>query len=73
MKNKMKLWRREARKHNLDRTKELQESEDPNARARHQGRKFKSSIGSQWMNGALTPLLAALFERVGLVSDSPKV
>ena len=71
MANKMKQWRREAFKHNSDRTRELQASGDipKGVRVRHQGRKFKNSIGSQWMKGAMTPLLAALFRRAGLVNN----
>ena len=71
MANKMKQWRREAFKHNSDRTRELQASGDISAgvRVRHQGRKFKSTVGSQWMKGAMTPLLAALFRRAGLVNN----
>ena len=67
---KMKQWHREAFKHNSDRTRELQASGDiaEGARVRHQGRKFRSTVGSAWMNGATTPLLAALFRRVGLVN-----
>ena len=71
MANKMKQWRREAFKHNSDRTRELQASGDIPAgvRVRHQGRKFKNNIGSQWMKGAMTPLLATLFRRAGLVNN----
>ena len=70
MANKMKPWRREAFKHNSNRTRELQASGDIPAgvRVRHQGRKFKDDIGSQWGNGAMTPLLAALFDRVGMLN-----
>lgn len=72
MANKMKQWRREAFKHNSNRTRELQASGDipEGVRVRHQGRKFKSSVGSEWMKGAITPLLAALFRRVGLVNNT---
>ena len=72
MANKMKQWRREAFKHNSDRTRELQASGDIPAgvRIRHQGRKFKSDIGSQWMKGTMTPLLATLFSRVGLMNPA---
>ena len=72
MANKMKQWRREAFKHNSDRTRELQASGDIpfGVRVRHQGRKFKSNVGSQWMKGAMTPLLAALFSRVGLLNTT---
>ena len=72
MANKMKQWRREAFKHNSDRTRELQASGDIPAgvRVRHQGRKFKNNVGSQWMNGAMTPLLAALFDRVGMLNKT---
>ena len=71
MANKMKQWRREAFKHNSDRTHELQVSGDipKGVRVRHQGRKFKNNIGSQWMKGAMTPLLAALFRRAGLTTE----
>ena len=72
MANKMKQWRREAFKHNSDRTRELQASGDipEGVRVRHQDRKFKSSVGSEWMKGAMTLLLAALFSRVGLVNNT---
>ena len=74
MVNKMKQWRREAFKHNSDRTRELRASGDipKDARVRHQGRKFKNSIGSEWMKGGMTPLLAALLHRA-LNNKAPTV
>jgi hypothetical protein len=61
MKNKMKQWRREARKHNEERSEQL------GKKIRHQGRKNKSTIGESW-RGAMYPLLETLFARVGLIN-----
>lgn len=54
--NKQKEWRRDAEKHNRD------ESEARGERVRHQGRKYKSKVGSEWMN-ATSRLFTALMKR----------
>ena len=67
----MKQWRKEARKHNDEATATALKHGDiqPGQRVTHQGRKFKeSTITRQWAQGAMYPLLAALFGRVGLVN-----
>ena len=67
----MKQWRKEARKHNDEATVTALKHGDIQLgqRVTHQGRKFKeSTITRQWANGAMYPLLAALFGRVGLVN-----
>lgn len=61
MKNKMKQWRREAEQHNRD------ESISRGEKTTHQGRKYKSKIGTQWMN-AVSPLFMALMDRGGMRS-----
>lgn len=59
MKNKMKLWRKEAFARNAE------ASESRNEKTTHQGRKFKGE-GVNHMKGATYPLLQALFNRIGL-------
>lgn len=54
--NKQKEWRRDAEKHNRD------ESLAQGERVRHQGRKYKSKVGSAWMN-ATSRLFTALMNR----------
>lgn len=69
----MKQWRKEARKHNEEATQIALKNGDIQAgqRVTHQGRKYKeSTITRQWAKGAMYPLLAALFGRVGLINKT---
>ena len=68
----MKQWRKEARKHNDEATAEALKKGFISAgqRVRHQGRRMKeSTIMNQW-NGAMYPLLATLFGKVGLIDKA---
>ena len=56
MMNKQKEWRRDAEKYNRD------ESLAQGERMRHQGRKYRSKVGSAWMN-ATSRLFTALMNR----------
>lgn len=54
MKNKMKLWRKEAQEHNEDEGK------------KHQGRKFKSAKINWPKHVLMSSLLKAIYARVGM-------
>jgi hypothetical protein len=64
MKNKMKLWRREAQQHNSDASEKEFESSGLRVKIKHQGRKNKTSYNMNRAMGA-SVLLQALFEKAG--------